>query len=243
MIRALIIDDEPASVEALLLKIQKVSSEIEVVRTFYSALEAIDFVDENPIDIIFLDIEMPEMDGFTFLEQFPERTFEVIITTAHNEHAITAVRQSVLDFLLKPISISELSKAIDRLKLKQLAKAKPENTGSLKINALFDKLPVSSMKGLVFVPVKDILYLESGGNYTTIYIENRPKLVSSRSLGDYEALLSQLNFLRIHHSVLINLAQIREYIRGDGGTVILVNGTELQVAKRKKTQLLEMINF
>jgi two-component system, LytTR family, response regulator len=243
MIRAILIDDEPASVEALYLKIQKVNPEIEVLAMFYAATDAVIFLEENNVDLIFLDIEMPEMDGFAFLEQFPERRFEVIITTAHNEHAVHALRQSVLDFLLKPISIAELSKSIDRLKLKLLAKIKTENASPFKINALFDKLPVPSMRGLVFVPVKDILYIESEGNYTTIYLENQAKIVSSRSIGDYEIQLAKLHFLRIHNSTLINLAQIQEYIRGEGGSVILVNGTELTVAKRKKTQLLEMLNF
>ena len=99
------------------------------------------------------------------------------------------------------------------------------------------------MRGLVFLPIKDILYVESDGNYSTIHTENNQKVVSSRKLGEYEELLQTMHFLRIHHSVIINLDHIKEYLRGDGGSVILSNGTELSVSKRKKQQLLDLINF
>ncbi len=239
--KAIIIDDEPNSIEALKLKIQKLGSEIAIVDTFYSAIEAIDFLENNAIDIIFLDIEMPEMDGFEFLEQFPVRKFEVIITTAHNQYAINALRQSVLDFLLKPINISELTKAIDRFNLKQNAK-KTAETSSDKLNALYDKLPVPSLRGLIFIAIKDILYMDSDGSYSTIHLENNEKVVSSRNLGEYETQLNSLNFMRIHNSYIINLIYIKEYVRGEGGTVILKNNTELPVSKRKKPHLLELIS-
>jgi two-component system, LytTR family, response regulator len=239
MIRAILVDDEPASLEALALKIQKISSDIEIVNKFHDAAEASLFLEHHIVDIVFLDIEMPEIDGFTFLEKFPERSFEVIITTAHHQYAINAVRQSVLDFLLKPVNMADLSKALDRLKLKLQAKTKSQS--SQKVNAIYDKLPVPSMRGLVFIPVAEILYLQSEGNYTTIFTQNQQDVVSSKNLGDYEELLGQLHFLRIHHSCIINLGKIREYVRGEGGSVILNNGKELPVSKRKKQQLLDLI--
>ncbi|WP_435356725.1 LytR/AlgR family response regulator transcription factor [Emticicia sp. SJ17W-69] len=243
MITALIIDDEPSSLEALKLKIQKVTSDIEIIGTFYSAKEALNFMEDLAPDLIFLDVEMPEMDGFSFLEQFSTRSFEVIITTAHDEYAIKAVRQSVIDFLLKPVNISELKDAIERLKQKLKAKQKNEKSSYQKLNAQFDKIPIPSMRGLLFVPVKEILYLISEGNYTTILMENSQKIVSSRNLGDYESLLENLHFFRIHHSTIINLSQIKEYLKGEGGSVILSDGTELDVSKRKKKEFLELIGF
>jgi two-component system, LytTR family, response regulator len=243
MITALIIDDEPSSLEALKLKILKVTADIEIIGTFYSAKEAINHIEDLAPDLIFLDIEMPEMDGFSFLEQFPTRNFEVIITTAHDEYAIKAVRQSVIDFLLKPVSISELREAIERVKQKIKAKQKNEKSSYQKLNAQFDKIPIPSMRGLLFVPVKEILCLISEGNYTTILIENNQKIVSSRNLGDYEILLENLHFFRIHHSTIINLGQIKEYLKGEGGSVILSDGTELDVSKRKKKEFLELIGF
>jgi two-component system, LytTR family, response regulator len=243
MITTIIIDDEPASLEALKLKIAKVSTEIEIIGAFYSAEEAIESVKVLNPELIFLDIEMPAMDGFSFLEEFPERNFEVIITTAHDEYAIKAVRQSAVDFLLKPVSLNELKDAIERLKLKLKEKQKSERPSSIKLNAQFDKIPVPSMRGLMFLPVKEILYLSSEGNYTNIYLENKQKIVSSKNLGEYETLLEALNFFRIHHSTLINLTQIREYLKGEGGSVILSDGTELDVSKRKKKEFLDMIGF
>jgi two-component system, LytTR family, response regulator len=243
MITTIIIDDEPASMEALRLKIERVSDEIDVVTTFYSAKDALKSIESLEPDLVFLDIEMPEIDGFTFLEHFPNRNFEVIITTAHDHYAIRAVRQNAIDFLLKPVSISELHEAIDRLKLKIKAKQKSEKGAIPKLNAQFDKIPVPSMRGLVFVPIKEILYLSSEGNYTTIHLESKQKLVSSRNLGDYESILEQLHFFRIHHSTIINLTQIREYLKGEGGSVILTDGTELDVSKRRKKEFLETIGF
>ena len=247
MIKAIIIDDEPASIEALKIKIQRASDEIEIIRTYTSPTEALEKLEKMAPDVIFLDVEMPELDGFGFLENFPNRTFEVIISTAHDEYAIQAVRQSVLDFLLKPVSINELSAAIDRLIQKLKAKEKVElksgKAASRKLDAQFDKIPVPSLRGITFVPVREILYLMSEGNYTMIYLENKQKIVSSRNLGDYETMVENLNFFRIHHSSLINLAHIREYMRGEGGSVILSDGTELDVSKRRKKEFMEVIGF
>ena len=243
MIKAILIDDEPICIEALKMKILKASDEIEVIRTYNSALDAVDKIEKLAPDVIFLDVEMPEMDGFGFLEKFPKRAFEVIISTAHDEYAIQAVRQSALDFLLKPVSVSELSTAISRLIQKLDAKNKADKTVARKVDAMFDKIPVPSLRGITFVPVKDILYMLSDGNYTMIYLESKQKIVSSRNLGDYEMMLENLNFFRIHHSTLINLAHIKEYMRGEGGSVILTDGSELDVSKRRKKEFMAAIGF
>lgn len=242
MITALIIDDEPASAEALQLKINKASEGVEILKVFNSTKDALSEFDDLLPDVIFLDIEMPEEDGFQFLEHFPDRNFEVIITTAHDEYAIKAVRQSAIDFLLKPVSISELKDAIERLKIKLKTKNR-EKTSVTKLNAQFDKIPIPSMRGLQFIKVTDILYLSSDGNYTTIYLSDKQKIVSSKNLGDYESLLNNLHFFRIHHSTIINLSHIKEYLKGEGGSVILIDGTELDVSKRKKKEFLEVIGF
>jgi two-component system, LytTR family, response regulator len=243
MINTIIIDDELASAEALKLKIQKASDDINVIGVFHSAKAIISQMEELAPELIFLDVEMPEMDGFSFLDNFSKRDFEVIITTAHDQYAIHAVRQSAVDFLLKPISISELKEAIDRAKQKINAKNKAEKPSISKLNAQFDKIPVPSMRGLQFVPIKEILYLSSEGNYTNIYLENKQKIVSSRNLGDYENLLESVHFYRIHHSTIINLSKIHEYLKGEGGSVILTDGTELDVSKRRKKEFMEIIGF
>jgi two-component system LytT family response regulator len=231
------------SLEALQLKIQKASDEIEVIKIFSSAAEAARQIERLSPDVVFLDVEMPEMDGFNFLSAFPNRSFEVVITTAHSEYAIQAVRQSAIDFLLKPFSVSELKETSERLAQKVKSKRKGERSALQKLNAQFDKIPIPSVRGIYFLPVKDILYLTSEGNYTTIFLENKQKIVSSRNLGDYENILESLSFFRIHHSTLINLGHIREYLRGEGGSVLLTDGTELDVSKRKKKEFLEAIGF
>jgi two-component system, LytTR family, response regulator len=240
---AVIIDDEPLSIEALKLKIARTNTEIEIIESFVSAKEAVEKIEFIDPDLVFLDIEMPELDGFGFLEKIQDRRFEVIITTAHDAYAIKAVRFSAIDFLLKPINIDELQEAIQRFLQKMTAKQVKDKLPNTKLNAKFDKIPVPTLRGLQFVHIKDILYLSSEGNYTQIYLQNKGQIVSSKSIGDYEAILESLHFFRIHHSTIINLSQIREYLKGEGGSVILTNGTELDVSKRKKKEFLELIGF
>ncbi len=241
---AIIIDDEPLSNEALQLKIEKASAHIKIIGAFHSAKEARKQMADLEPDLVFLDIEMPEHDGFWFLEQFPERQFEVIITTAHDAYAIKAVRFSAIDFLLKPVHVPDLGEAIGRFIQKMEAKNLKSGSQSMaKINAKFDKIPVPTLRGLQFVPISDILYLRSEGNYTLIYLNYTEQIVSSKPLGDYELVLANLHFFRIHHSCIINLEHLREYLKGEGGSVILSNGTELDVSKRKKKEFMELIGF
>jgi two-component system, LytTR family, response regulator len=243
MKKAVIIDDEPLSVEALKIKIARTNCDIEIIGAFFSAKEASRHIEDLDPDLVFLDIEMPELDGFGFLEKFYDRRFEVIITTAHDTHAIKAVRFSAIDFLLKPIEVDVLKEAIDRFLLKMNAKDSKENLTAPRLNAKFDKIPVPSLRGLQFVVVTDILYLSSEGSYTLIYLNKADHLVSSKPLGDYEQLLSELHFFRIHHSTIINLSHIGEYRKGEGGSVILSNGTELDVSKRRKKDFLNAIGY
>lgn len=243
MIKALLIDDEALSLEALRLKIQACNFEISILKVFDSANEAILEIENLEPDVVFLDIEMPTMDGFAFLENFPNRNFEVIITTAHDEYAIQALRHSAVDFLLKPILISDLKLAIERLTLKIASKKSTKSTNFQKINAQFDKIPLPSLRGIVFVPLRSILYLESDGNYTTFYIEDGVKHVSSKNIGDFESFLATLGFFRIHHTHIINLIHIQEYLKGEGGSVVLSNGVELDVSKRKKKEFLDFMKF
>lgn len=243
MINAVIIDDEKASLMALQLKIEHLNVDVKIIKTFRLAADSVAEIEDLAPDVVFLDVEMPVMNGFAFLNQFPNRTFEVIITTAHDEYAIQALRHSAVDFLLKPVIVDDLKMAIERLFQKIEAKKQSTNTTFQKINAQFDKIPVPSLRGIVFVPIREILYLTSDGNYTTIHLENTTTLVSSRSIGDYENLLHSMGFFRIHHTNLINLIHIKEYLRGEGGSVILSNGIELDVSKRKKKDFLDFLRF
>ncbi len=243
MINAVIIDDEKASLMALQIKIEHLNVNVKIIKTFLLAADCLAEIEHLVPDVVFLDIEMPVMNGFAFLNQFPNRTFEVIITTAHDEYAIKALRHSAVDFLLKPIIVDDLKMAIERLCQKVEAKKQSTNAHYKKLSAQFDKIPVPSLRGIVFVPIREILYLTSDGNYTTIHLENKTTLVSSRSIGDYENLLHSMGFFRIHHTNLINLIHIKEYLRGEGGSVILSNGAELDVSKRKKKDFLDFLSF
>jgi two-component system, LytTR family, response regulator len=237
-----IIDDEPLSISALSQKIGFCETKINILETFSSSKLGIEGIKELNPDLVFLDVEMPEMDGFAVLDHFVNRRFEVIFTTAHNEYAIKALRKSAVDFLLKPIDIDELNEALKTTKSKiEKNKIAIELNPPQKNDIQFNKLAVSSVRGLVFVPLKDILYMRSDKNYTTITLSNNENVVTTKTLGEYEPLLEKHAFFRIHHSTIINLEFIKEYLKGEGGTVIMSNNAELDVSRRKKKELMDII--
>jgi two-component system, LytTR family, response regulator len=238
--KTILIDDERMSLELLTIKLQKIAPELQIVASYQKPEEAIVGIRQHKPDVIFLDIEMPNMNGFDVLDQFEHHDFDVIFTTAYSQYAIDAIRQSAIDFLLKPIREIELSNAIERLKQKRQAINQPSHAF---LQAQFNKIAIPSSKGIVFVPVQNIVRLESDSNYTVFYLTNRQKLIASRTLKDFEALLVPTGFVRIHRSSMINLTHLQEYIRGEGGTVLMVDGSEIEVSRREKPTLMARIGL
>ena len=239
----IIIDDEQPSREALKIKLKQVAPMAQIIAEYPSAVEAYNQLDKLDAELVFLDVEMPHMDGISFLEKLHERNFEVIITTAHAEYAIKAVRQSALDFLLKPVDIQDLNAALARFLAKKEAKKISNTDNHSRSIRQFDKIPVPSLRGLSFIPMAEIEYLSSDGGYTNIYLKGQKNILSSKSLGEYESLLEHFDFLRIHHGTIINLHFIKEYLKGEGGSIIMESGAELDVSKRRKKELLQAIGF
>ncbi len=235
--KAIIVDDEISCIESLSAKIEHFLPQVEVVKTYRVAQEALFEVNRMDVDVIFLDIEMPGLDGISFAQKANLQNTEIIYTTAHQQYAINAFRVSAFDFLLKPIDRHELVKSIDRLSVK----LKEKQSKGVKLHSRYNKIAVPSTKGMFFVPVSEILWLEADNNYTTIHLTNATKLLTSRAIGEYEDILTPLDFFRIHQSTIINLQYLQEYVRGDGGSVILVNGKELEVSRRRKIDLLALI--
>jgi two-component system LytT family response regulator len=199
-------------------------------------------------DIVFLDVEMPRMNGFIMLQRLTNRDFELIFTTAFDQYAIEAIRASALDYLVKPVEVEELTAAVDRAMRKRQQPA-----GAVRIetllhnllpgNASVKRIAIPSLEGYQFVDTDHILYLEAFSNYTLLFLQGNQKITVSRTLKDFEDLLPPDVFIRIHHSHIINKNQVSKYIKGEGGQVVMNNGKVLDVARRKKDDFLRAFDM
>lgn len=236
--RAVIIDDEVSCIESLSAKIEMFVPQMKIVKTYILPQEALKEIHKIDVDVVFLDIEMPNMNGITFAKKANLTSSEIIYTTAYQKYAIDAFRVSAFDFLLKPVDRHELLKSINRLDQKLLEKK--QSTIS-RLHARYNKITVHTTKGMLFVPMENILWLESDNNYTTLHLITGQPIVTSRSIGEFEELLGEFDFYRIHHSVMINLQHLQAYVKGEGGNVVLTNGKELEVSRRRKAELMALI--
>ena len=251
MIKAVIIDDEEISLKGLGEKIKAFCPEVTVMKLFSKATEAVKEMRELKPDVIFLDIEMPKMNGFTFLKNFSPVKFEVIFTTAYSAYAIDALRISALDFLLKPIDPKELVSAVKRLDEKLKNKDLEKNTLEQQIQLYHqfqystqqsDKIALPVLNGLEFIDAPSIIKVEAENAYSVFYLSGNRKMVISKNLKEVEKMLASWNFMRVHKSVIINLNFITHYIKGEGGTIILSDGSEVEVSRRSKQEFLARIN-
>ncbi len=245
MVKAIIIDDERHSVETLNLKLEKHCPSVEVVSTFTNSVEGLDYLRQSPPELLFLDIEMPRLNGFELLEQLGEVPFDVVFTTAYDEFGIRAIKFSALDYLLKPIQVNELKTAVERHSRKLR-----HNLSSTQLEVLFSnikeeqrgrpgKIALATKESIEFVSPDDILACASDSNYTMVYMTNGRKKLISRTLKDFEELLGEFSFFRTHHSHLVNLNHVREYVRADGGYLVLVNKMTIPVSRSRREELLK----
>ncbi len=241
MIKALIIDDEPAAANVLQLLLERHVPAIGQLRIATRIAEAHALVHQFKPQLVFLDIMMPEKNGFEWLNELPTIDFEIIFTTAFNEFAIRAIRFSALDYLLKPLNADELVAAVDRYLLKRDQK---KQTEALLQNLLQNlgqreetdfKLAVPTTAGAVFFTPASIIRLEGEGNYTRFYLADGRKHLSSKTMKEYEEMLLQHHFLRVHKSHLVNKAFIDHY--HNEGAVILQDKTQLPVSRQRKQEV------
>lgn len=240
-----IVDDEKHACETLKWQLDKLGFEYESCLIFQSSIEAVDHLKDNPPDLIFLDIEMPGLNGFQFIEKLDLPNVEVVFTTAYGKFAVDAFRVNAIDYLIKPIDIADLEEALDRVvarkkgvdaqKVKdafaQMERSKP---GKIKIG-----LP--SVHGIEFMDADDIIYCQSERNYTRIYLEDGTKKLASKTLKEIGRQLPESIFCRIHHSCIANLDKVTGYTHHDGGTLILNGVHELKISRSKKKELLDRL--
>ena len=244
-IKAIIIDDELSSLQNLQQKLAEFCPSIQIIATAQKPEDAILLINHHRPEVIFLDIEMPKMSGFRMLEELREVDFEIIFTTAYNHYAIEAIRIAAFDYLLKPIAIKDLQQAVERLnKIHNYQTKEKIDILRSSLNdkkTQDDKIAISTTEGLEFIPIKNILHIESNSNYSKIYFQDNRTLTVTKLLKDFEDMLVPYHFYRVHNSHLINLNYIQKYLRGNGGRVMMQDGTEIEVARRKKDEFLKMI--
>ena len=243
MIKAVIIDDEPNCITTLQNDIKMFCPEVTITCSCHSAKEGLLCIKRDHPDLVFLDVEMPWMNGFEMLEILDkEINFQIIFTTAYDQFAVKAFKVSAIDYLLKPIDSNDLINAIAKVK-----KALQDKEGYNKIGNLLQntKAPVEQQKiaipnreGYDFVPVNEIIYCKANGAYTDIILVNNKKLILSKSLGETENFLPAEIFERIHHSLIVNTLHINQFTKTSGSSIVMNNGDELSVDKSKKDKLL-----
>jgi two-component system LytT family response regulator len=244
MIKSIIIDDELHCLESLSLLINEFCPEIQLLDQSSSAKKGLEAIERFKPDLVFLDIEMPVMNGFELLEQLSSISFAVIFTTSYDQYAIKAIRFSALDYLLKPIDPKELMMAVKKIQEERhlplaeqfqmlLKQIQGKNNG-------FNKIAVPTAEGFELIPAEDIVYCEANDNYTHFFLKNKTKIIACRILKEIEIQIQDFPFfVRVHNSYLVNLNEVTKYVRGEGGYLIMSDGSSVNVSRSRKESLLK----
>ncbi len=238
MLQILLVDDEKDALEALEWKLNNYIDNVNVT-TCNSPLKAVELINTTKPDVVFLDIQMPEMDGFSLIEALDFRDFNLIFTTAHDEFALKAIKVSAIDYLLKPVDKDELLAAMKKIK-KPEKNSLLENKLQLLLNNLndnSDKINISADGKVYLLEKEDVIMLKSDKSYTTIFLKSEQQIVVSKTLKEVEKKFQFPEFFRVHNSYLINLNHVKEYLKGLGGELIMTNGLTASISRNRKTEL------
>jgi len=243
MMRAILVDDEAHCLDSLNMLLTELCPDVQVMAQCGSAKKGLEAIYEFKPDLVFLDIEMPHMDGFGLLEQFTNIPFAVIFTTSYNQYAIKAIRFSALDYLLKPINPRELVAAVKKvLEERHLPLAEQFQILLKKVHGTdsgFTKIAVPTIEGFELVPAEQVIYCEANNNYTHFILKNKVKLIACRVLKEIELQVQDFPFfIRVHNSYVVNLNEVVKYIRGEGGQLIMSDGSSVTVSRSRKEILL-----
>lgn len=246
MIKAIIVDDEQHCIDRLTQLLKDHHSETVYIASSFSSVDtATKGIENLKPSLVFLDVEIHDKTGFDLLKQIPVN-FDVIFTTAYDKYAVQAFKYSALDYLLKPVDADELHNAIQKLHNKLTGNEMLQKLDVLYYNIKNMQSPTTRIcvpvsSGFIFIQAADIIRCESSINYTTLYLKDKQKHVVAKTLKEFEEILAGLNFFRIHNSHFINMAYVKNYNRGKGGTVTMIDGSELEVSTRRKDEFLKAI--
>ena len=247
MINTVLVDDEIKSCQVLSKVINSYCTGVKIAGTANNAEEAYSLIRKVKPELVFLDVQMPVMDGFSLLERLAPIDFKVVFITAFDQFALKAIKFSALDYLLKPINIDEVITAVEKYKkespLLLSGKENPLLHHLLKNitqpeKKIWDTIALPTSKAILYVKLEDILYVEADKNYSTFYLENKEKIIVSYTLKTYEELLCDHHFMRVHHSHIINLKKVKKYVRGKTGYAEMTDGKNIEISQRKKDEFL-----
>ena len=247
MTRAIIIDDEPNAVGLLALRLSQHCPQVDVVASCTNSHKGIQAILDYQPDVVFLDIEMPQMNGFQVLEAVGGVAFSLVFVTAYDKFALKAFRYSAVDYLLKPIDTQELIQAVNRVEKQQ--KTTTEQVEHLKhqlnnsSKVLPDKIALPYQNGVTFVDLKDVIYCESDDNYTKFYLTDGQHYLVMKAMREIQDLLEDRDFLRVHRQFLINLNHIKKFVKGEGNYVVMTNQQSIPVSRTQKDRLMERFGW
>lgn len=257
MIKTVIIDDEINAIEVLEILLKKNFNDIDIIATFTSSKEALEFLKNQYVDLVFLDIQMPFMSGIDLLEKLDRYNFHVVFTTAFDQYAIKAIKLSALDYILKPIDDELLTKAIEKYKKARKNQDMKEQISNLlqlyagstlgspqpnvtPMHHHSNKISISFQDKILFYDTDEIIYCQSNDNYTAIQLKNGEKIIASKTMKYFEDLLIPNGFLRPHQSYIVNTKYIEQYNKKDGGSLLMSDGSSIPVSRHKKEEILSL---
>lgn len=245
--KTIIIDDELDSVESLSTELKAYCPEVELVGSFTDSREGLQFILNAKPELVFLDIEMPFLNAFELLQQCTEVPFHVIFVTAYDEYAVKAFDFNAIDYILKPVLKAKLILAVQKVLDKQNTHLDKEHLKALMNNLRIqsrtglESIALPTAEGFEFVQINTITYLQAESNYTWVFLSNHTKYLVSRTLKDMSAMLEFPQFFRAHQSYYINLNHAKKYIRGQGGSIIMINGAEIPVSRSNRDALIKIL--
>ena len=247
MIRCILVDDEPKALEMMEWLLKTYCPEVQILAMCHSAEEGIEAINKHHPDVVFLDIEMPRMNGFDMLEQFDRLTFDVVFCTAYDQFAIRAFKYSALNYLLKPVDPDDLKATIDRISERKAIPTREQFELLLQhihqpSRQTPQRIALTTGDGMIFVPTSDIIYCEAESNYTKVVLTSGKKIVVSKVLKDIDEALNGPDFCRVHSSFLINVNRIKKYVRGDGGYLIMDDDTNVSISRNRRQEFMELFS-
>lgn len=243
-IRTIIIEDEESSLIVLTDYISRYAEDLEVVGTAGRVKEAVELLETQEADVVFMDVRLADGTSFEVLKQLNSRGFTLVMITAYDNYALEAFKFAAIDYLLKPLGVAEFEEAVARVRKSVVLKSRVSSVDNLLFNlaqqTTSDKrIGVATLSGFEFISLKDIIWCKSNGNYTSFHLTNKSAIISSKNLGYYEEILSTSHFCRIHHGILINLHFVKSYVKGKSGFVVMSDNTQLEISQRRKGEFLD----